>query len=101
MDIEPKWLTSEHLTNVVVAGGFKAETVRAHETVLNWRHESLQDLLKALSSPLWTAQFCKGWSEEEMRMWKAELPKQLATREQETCTLEMVAHICVAQRENE
>ncbi|KAJ3573801.1 hypothetical protein NPX13_g4571 [Xylaria arbuscula] len=98
MDVDPKWLTSEHLPSVVKAGGFKPESVQVSEAAPNWRHESLPDMLDALSSPLWTAQFCKGWGEKEMSRWKEEVAKQLNTRERETYTLEMVAHICIATK---
>ncbi|KAI0540301.1 S-adenosyl-L-methionine-dependent methyltransferase [Xylaria digitata] len=100
MDLDPKWLTSEHLATVMEAGGFKAESIQLCEASPNWTHESLSDLLEALSSPMWTAQFCKGWSEEEMGRWAEEVAKQLMEEEKVKATLEMVAHICVAQKEH-
>ncbi|KAK5626401.1 hypothetical protein RRF57_002116 [Xylaria bambusicola] len=99
MDIDPKWLTSEHLVNVVKAGGFKADSLRMHEAAPNWSHQSLSDLLDAASSPLWTSQFCKGWSDDETSRWREELAKQLTARERDTYTLEMTAHICIVQKE--
>ncbi|KAI1271385.1 S-adenosyl-L-methionine-dependent methyltransferase [Xylaria sp. FL0933] len=100
MDLDPKWLTSEHLASVMTAGGFKAENMRLCEAAPNWRHESLEGLLEALSSPMWTAQFCRGWSEEELSRWPEEVERQLTQSERETCTLEMIAHICVVQKED-
>ncbi|KAJ2989008.1 hypothetical protein NUW58_g3686 [Xylaria curta] len=99
MDMDPKWLTSEHLATVMAAGGFKSESTSLYEAEPNWKHGSLGDLLEALSSPMWTAQFCKGWSEEEKARWTGEVTRQLTEEEKATCTLEMVAHICVAQKE--
>ncbi|KAI3333930.1 S-adenosyl-L-methionine-dependent methyltransferase [Ustulina deusta] len=100
MDLDPKWLTSEHLATVMAAGGFKAESTRLYETAPNWSHGSLGGLLDALSSPMWTAQFCKGWSEEEMGRWTEEVANQLTDDERETYTLEMIAHVCVAQKDH-
>ncbi|KAF2972893.1 hypothetical protein GQX73_g738 [Xylaria multiplex] len=100
MDLDPKWLTSEHLASVMTAGGFKAESMQLCETSPNWVHESLSDLLQACNSPMWTARFCKGWSEEEMGRWAEEVTKQLTEEEKLKATLEMVAHICVAQKDH-
>ncbi|KAI0434175.1 S-adenosyl-L-methionine-dependent methyltransferase [Xylaria sp. FL1042] len=100
MNLDPKWSTSEHLASVMTAGGFKAENMRLCEAAPNWRNESLEALLEALSSPIWTAQFCKGWSKEEMSRWTEEVEKQLTKDERDTHTLEMIAHICVAQKEH-
>ncbi|TGJ79191.1 hypothetical protein E0Z10_g9572 [Xylaria hypoxylon] len=99
MDLDPKWLTSKHLATVMAAGGFNAECTQLFETAPNWIHGSLDDLLEALSSPMWTAGFCKGWSAEEMGRWTEEVAKQLTEEEKAQATLEMVAHICVAQKE--
>lgn len=99
MDLDPRWLTSAHLDGVIKAGGFRAENVRLHEASPDWRFGSLSDMLEALSAPMWTGMFCKGWSEEERGRWTAEIEKLLTEEEKETATLEMVAHICVAQKE--
>ncbi|KAI0443498.1 S-adenosyl-L-methionine-dependent methyltransferase [Xylaria telfairii] len=99
MDLDPKWLTSEHLATVMAAGGFKAESMQLSEAEPHWRFGSLDGLLEALSSPMWTTQFCKGWTEEEMGRWSEEVAKQLTEEEEKTNTLCMIAHICVAQKE--
>ncbi|KAI3320186.1 S-adenosyl-L-methionine-dependent methyltransferase [Xylariaceae sp. AK1471] len=98
MDLDPKWLTSVHLAAVMVDGGFKAENMKLCETAPNWRLGSLNALLEGLSSPMWTAQYCKGWSAEEKGRWTEEVAKQLTDEERATGMLEMVAHICVAQK---
>ncbi|KAI0097271.1 S-adenosyl-L-methionine-dependent methyltransferase [Nemania sp. FL0031] len=98
MDIDPKWLTAEHLASVITAGGFKAESMRLCESAPNWNSPSLSELLEAFSSPMWTAQFCKGWSEDEMGRWTEEVGKQLTEKEKASCTVEMIAHICIAQK---
>ncbi|KAJ8125089.1 hypothetical protein O1611_g8551 [Lasiodiplodia mahajangana] len=100
MDIDSKWLTAEHLTSVMTAGGFKPESMRSCESEPNWNSASLDELLEALSSPMWTAQFCKGWSEQEMGRWTEGVAKQLTEEEKASCTVEMIAHICVAQKEH-
>ncbi|KAI0483605.1 S-adenosyl-L-methionine-dependent methyltransferase [Xylaria cf. heliscus] len=99
MDLDPKWLTSEHLATVMAAGGFKTENMQLSEAEPNWRFGSLDGLLEALGSPMWTAQYCKGWTGEEMGRWTEELTKQLTEEEKETSTLGMVAHVCVARKE--
>ncbi|KAI0968211.1 S-adenosyl-L-methionine-dependent methyltransferase [Xylaria arbuscula] len=99
MDLDSKWLTSEHLATVMTAGGFNPEKIQLCEAEPNWRHESIGSLLEAMSSPMWTAQFCKGWSEEEMAEWTEEVERQLTESERETCTLEMTAHVCIARKD--
>ncbi|RYC56311.1 hypothetical protein CHU98_g9902 [Xylaria longipes] len=99
MDLDPKWLTSEHLATVMAAGGFRAESMQLSEAEPNWRFGSLSGLLEALSSPMWTAQFCKGWTQEELGRWTEEVSKQLTEEEKATSTLGMVAHVCVARKE--
>ncbi|KAI1429819.1 S-adenosyl-L-methionine-dependent methyltransferase [Xylaria sp. FL1777] len=100
MDIEPKWYTSEHLASVMKDGGFKAENVQLSESTPNWNHASLDDLMEAFQAPMWKGQYCKGWSEEETAKWLKEVTNQLTTKEKESATLEMVAHVCVAQKEH-
>ncbi|KAI0863955.1 S-adenosyl-L-methionine-dependent methyltransferase [Xylaria cubensis] len=99
MDLDPKWLTSEHLASVITAGGFGAERMQLSEAEPNWHLGSLDGLLKGLSSPMWTAQFCKGWTQEETGRWTEEVAKQLTEEEKATGTLGMVAHVCIAQKE--
>ncbi|KAI0459180.1 S-adenosyl-L-methionine-dependent methyltransferase [Xylaria acuta] len=98
MDLDPKWSTSEHLATVMVAGGFGAESMQLSEAEPNWRFGSVNALLEALSSPMWTTQFCKGWTYEEMGRWTEEVAKQLTEEEEKTCMLGMVAHVCVARK---
>ncbi|KAI1132843.1 S-adenosyl-L-methionine-dependent methyltransferase, partial [Nemania abortiva] len=100
MDLDPKWLTAEHLASVMVAGGFKEDNMQLSETAPNWNFGSLGELLAAASSPMWTAQFCRGWSEEERGRWTEEVARQLTEEEKASCALEMVAHICVARKEH-
>ncbi|KAI1149989.1 S-adenosyl-L-methionine-dependent methyltransferase [Nemania diffusa] len=100
MELDPRWLTSAHLAAVMVAGGFRAEGMQLYESSPGWRFRSLGDMLEALSSPMWTAQFCRGWSEEESARWTDEVARQLTEEEKVGCALEMVAHICVAQKEH-
>ncbi|KAI1291464.1 S-adenosyl-L-methionine-dependent methyltransferase [Xylaria venustula] len=99
MDLDPRWLTSEHLATVMKGGGFNEKKLRLCEAEPNWTHESPGSLLEALSSPMWMTQFCKGWSEEELARWTGEVARQLTESERETCTLEMTAHVCVAQKD--
>ncbi|KAI0553075.1 S-adenosyl-L-methionine-dependent methyltransferase [Xylaria curta] len=99
LDLDPKWLTSEHLASVMTAGGFGAESMQLSEAEPNWRLGSLDGLLRGLSSPMWTTQFCKGWTLEEMGRWTEEVEKQLTEEEKATGILGMVAHVCVARKE--
>ncbi|GAP88419.1 putative methyltransferase type 11 protein [Rosellinia necatrix] len=99
MDLDPKWLTSGHLVDVMVAGGFRPEDIEVHEAAPDWRLGSREALLEALGSPMWTAVFCDGWSEEERARWPVEIEKLLTEEEKATGTLSMVAHICVARKE--
>ncbi|TRX95659.1 hypothetical protein FHL15_003617 [Xylaria flabelliformis] len=99
LDLDPKWLTSEHLASVITAGGFDAERMQLSEAEPNWHLGSLDGLLKGLSSPMWTSQFCKGWTQEETGRWTEEVAKQLTEEEKATGTLGMVAHVCIAQKE--
>jgi SAM-dependent methyltransferase len=98
MDIDRQWTTGEHLVNIMVGGGFGQSNVRLSETAPDWRFDSLDALLGALSSPMWTSRFCKGWSEEEKARWTEEIAKQLTDEEKARCSLEMVAFVCVAQK---
>ncbi|KAI0200941.1 S-adenosyl-L-methionine-dependent methyltransferase [Astrocystis sublimbata] len=97
-DVDPKWLTSEHLAAVMVEGGFEPGSVQLSEADPNWRLESLDDLLEGMNSPMWTAQYCKGWTQEESARWTDAVYKQLTEEERATSTLGMVAHVCVAQK---
>ncbi|KAI1758121.1 S-adenosyl-L-methionine-dependent methyltransferase [Xylaria castorea] len=99
MEIDPKWMTSEHLVSVMTAGGFGAESMQLSTAEPDWCLGSLDGLLKSLSSPMWTSQFCKGWTQEEMGRWTGEVEKQLTEKEKATGTLSMIAHICVAKKE--
>jgi len=101
MDIDLKWMTGEHLVNVMVDGGFGQGNVGLSETAPNWTFDSPDALLGALSSPMWTSQFCKGWSEEEKARWTDEVARQLTDEERASCSLEMVAFVCVAQKEGD
>jgi ubiquinone/menaquinone biosynthesis C-methylase UbiE len=99
LEVGSEWLTSEHLATVMAAGGFEAQRTELSEAAPNWTFGSLSDLLEGLSSPMWTTQFWKGWSEQEKGRWTDEVAKQLTEEEKATSTLKMVAHICVAQKE--
>ncbi|KAI1809374.1 S-adenosyl-L-methionine-dependent methyltransferase [Poronia punctata] len=98
MDIDSQWLTGGHLVDVMTGGGFKRGDVKLTETAPNWTFSSLDALLDALSSPMWTAQFCRGWSDEELGRWADEVAKQLTQQEKATYSLEMVAHVCISQK---
>lgn len=98
-NLDPKWLTSEHLATVMAAGGFRSEETDLHEAEPNWNHGSLGGMLESMSSPMWTAHYCKGWAEEEKGRWTEEVARQLTEEEKTTWTLKMVAHICVAEKE--
>ncbi|KAI8628811.1 S-adenosyl-L-methionine-dependent methyltransferase [Xylariaceae sp. FL1651] len=99
MDLDPKWEMSEHLAAVMKEGGFSEDGMRMSEAAPNWTLGSLSGLVEGLSSPIWMSQFCKGWSDEEKGRWREEIAKQLTEEEKATGTLEMAAHICVAQKE--
>ncbi|KAI0163962.1 S-adenosyl-L-methionine-dependent methyltransferase [Xylariaceae sp. FL1272] len=98
MDIDPKWMTVGHLVDVLREAGFDQDKMKIDEAAPMWSLGSISGIVKGLSSPMFTAQYHKGWSEEEVSKWGFEIEKQLTDKEKETGTLEMVAYIYVAQK---
>ncbi|KAI1268085.1 S-adenosyl-L-methionine-dependent methyltransferase [Xylariaceae sp. FL1019] len=100
MDLDPKWSTVKHLVNVMKEAGFGDDKVKVDETAPNWVLGSVSGIVEGLSSPMFTALFHKGWSEEEINRWGIEIEKQLTEEEKQTGSLEMVALICAARKES-
>ncbi|RYP18530.1 hypothetical protein DL765_003905 [Monosporascus sp. GIB2] len=95
MYLHPVWDTREKLEEVMKAGGF---SVDIHESAVHWANDSVDDIVEALSSPMWTAKIWQGWSAEETARWKGEIARQLTEQEKATATLAMTGWICVARK---
>ncbi|RYP09930.1 hypothetical protein DL764_000972 [Monosporascus ibericus] len=95
MYLDPAWETREKLEEVMKAGGF---SVDIRESAVHWANDSVEDIVDALSSPMWTAKVWQDWSAEETARWKDEIARQLTEQERATATLAMTGWICVARK---
>ncbi|KAI4860912.1 S-adenosyl-L-methionine-dependent methyltransferase [Hypoxylon rubiginosum] len=98
MDMPVEWTTKEKLVRVMGEGGFSISQVEVSQTSPNWECGSAEEVVKALSSPMWTAKVWEGWSTGEIGRWGDEIRKQLRDQERQTGTLEMSAWIYVARK---
>ncbi|OTA81163.1 hypothetical protein M434DRAFT_17466 [Hypoxylon sp. CO27-5] len=94
----PEWLTKEKLLSVMEAGGFPNDHIKISASSPNWECGSEEGIVKALSSPMWTAKLWEGWSPAEISRWDDELRNQLSDDEKKTGTLEMSAWICTSRK---
>ncbi|RYP89829.1 hypothetical protein DL770_004040 [Monosporascus sp. CRB-9-2] len=95
MYLDPAWETRKKLEEVMKAGGF---SVDIRESAVHWVNDSVEDVVEALSSPMWTAKIWQDWSAEETARWKDEIARQLTEQERATATLAMTGWICVARK---
>ena len=99
MYMPAEWLTKEKLVSVLEVGGFPSDRVEISEASPNWECGSgEEDIVKALSSPMWTAKIWEGWSQEEIGRWDGEVRNQLLDQEKKTGVVEMTAWISVARK---
>ncbi|KAI1376811.1 S-adenosyl-L-methionine-dependent methyltransferase [Hypoxylon crocopeplum] len=99
MHIAPEWTTKEKLQSVMEGGGFARSQIEIFAASPNWKCGSGEAIVKALSSPMWTAKIWEGWSPEEIGRWEDEIRNQLTDDEKETGTMEMTAWVCVARKD--
>ncbi|XXG96670.1 hypothetical protein Hte_002960 [Hypoxylon texense] len=98
MAMPVEWTTKEKLVRVMGEGGFSIGQVEVLETSPNWECGSEEEVVRALSSPMWTARIWEGWTTEEIGRWGDEIRNQLRDQEKQTGTLEMSAWIYVARK---
>ncbi|KAI6091801.1 S-adenosyl-L-methionine-dependent methyltransferase [Hypoxylon rubiginosum] len=98
MDMPLEWTTKEKLVSVIEKGGFSIDQMEVSQASPNWECGSEEEVVRNLSSPMWTARIWAGWSTEEKGRWGDEIRKQLRDQEKETGTLEMTAWICIARK---
>jgi len=96
--VSEEWFKAEKLRSTMVLGGFDESKVHVREEATSWRGNSTEELVDALSGPHWQ-RIWEDWTEEEKERWRSEMERQLSEEERKSASLEMIAWICVADKE--
>ncbi|KAH8758032.1 hypothetical protein F5883DRAFT_428012 [Diaporthe sp. PMI_573] len=94
---DSEWNTKEKLISTARSGGFRAENVEVVVEQTKFERGSGDGIVEALSTPFWNP--LHDGSTEATTKWQDALRQQLTPEQEEGGAVDMIAWVCVAQKE--